>query len=235
MHSDRPFLEAIREQPDDDLHRLAWADWLEERGDDDRATFLRAQLFAARLDETDLALDPLEDRADDLLAVRDRAWAGRVGELAVDWGWSRGCVESATLTADTLLGHGDELFETTPIRNLRLLAGEDDLPRLAGCAWLEWVEHLERSAPGRCPAVPPTPTFVPTPCGRCSIHPASFASLVSTCGGRASRVNRSTRVCSPGCGGSTSRATCTSATARHADWRNPTHRSSNGWDSPRRT
>src|SRR5665213_3298216 len=111
MHSDRPFLEAIREQPDDDLHRLAWADWLEEHGDDDRATFLRAQLVAARLDETDLAIDALEDRADDLLARHDREWAGRVAELAIDWGWSRGCVEHATLRADTLLDHGDELFE----------------------------------------------------------------------------------------------------------------------------
>jgi uncharacterized protein (TIGR02996 family) len=145
MHSDRPFLEAIREQPDDDLHRLAWADWLEEHGDDDRATFIRAQLFAARLDESDLTLDALEDRADDLLAVHDREWAGRIGELALDWGWSRGCIESATLRADTLLDHGDELFETMPIRNVRLLANEDDLPRLAGCAWLEWIEHLEIS------------------------------------------------------------------------------------------
>ena len=145
MYSDRPFLEAIREEPDDDLHRLAWADWLEEQGDDDRATFLRAQLAAARLDETDLALDALEDRADDLLAAHENEWAGRVGELAFDLGWSRGCIESATLSADMLLDHGDELFATTPIRRVRLLAAEDDLPRVAGCPWLAGVEHLDVS------------------------------------------------------------------------------------------
>ena len=143
MHSDRPFLEAIREQPDDDLHRLAWADWLEERGDDDRSAFLRAQLVAARLDETDLALDALEDHADDLLAAHEDEWAGRVGELAFDLGWSRGCIESVTLSADKLLDYGDELFETMPIRHVRLVAREEDLPRVAECPWLAGVEHLE--------------------------------------------------------------------------------------------
>ena len=143
MHSDRPFLDAIREEPDDDLHRLAWADWLEERGDDDRSTFVRAQLAAAQLDEIDLDLDAFEDRADDLLAVHECQWAGRIAEVAPDWGWSRGCVESATLTADTFLEEGKELFETTPIRNLRLLTNEDDLPLVAQCAWLGYIEHLE--------------------------------------------------------------------------------------------
>ena len=147
MHSDRPFLEAIREQPDDDLNRLAWADWLEEQGDDDRAAFVRAQLAAAHLDETDLALDALEDQADDLLVLHDRAWAGRVGELALEWGWARGCVESATFTANTLIEHGDELFETMPIRHVRLLATEDDWDRLAGCTSLQYVEHLEIGSP----------------------------------------------------------------------------------------
>jgi uncharacterized protein (TIGR02996 family) len=147
MHSDRPFLEAIREQPDDDLHRLAWADWLEERGDDDRAEFLRAQLDAAHLDETDLALDALEDRADDLLARHDREWAGRVAELALEWGWSRGCVESATFAVDVLIEHGDELFEAMPVRNVRVVRG--DPSRLAGCAWLRHVEHLEISTGAR--------------------------------------------------------------------------------------
>ena len=157
MYSDRPFLEAIREQPDDDLNRLAWADWLEEKGDDDRAAFVRAQLAAAHLDETDLAIDALEDRADDLLALHDRDWAGRVGELALAWGWARGCVESATFTAHTLIEHGDELFETMPIRHVRILADDDDLPRIAEGAWLRHVEHLEMSTGALVRSLPDAP------------------------------------------------------------------------------
>ena len=37
MEHERAFLEAIQEQPDDDLHRLAWADWLDDHGQTDRA------------------------------------------------------------------------------------------------------------------------------------------------------------------------------------------------------
>src|SRR5206468_6443043 len=37
-------LEAARQAPDEDGPRLAYADWCEERGDTDRATFIRLQL-----------------------------------------------------------------------------------------------------------------------------------------------------------------------------------------------
>jgi len=33
MNDDSGFLQAIRDNPDDDTHRLIYADWLEERGD----------------------------------------------------------------------------------------------------------------------------------------------------------------------------------------------------------
>ena len=178
MHSDRPFLEAIREQPDDDLHRLAWADWLEERGDDDRSAFLRAQLVAARLDETDLALDALEDRADDLLAAHEDEWAGRVGDLASDLGWSRGCIESATLSADVLLDYGDELFETMPSatsgssRGRRICLASPSVP-----GWR--ASNTWRS--------PTPPTFATHPCRHSWLRRTWVGSRVSTCVGTASR------------------------------------------------
>ncbi len=40
---DKPFLKAICEYPDDDAPRLVYADWLEERGEADRAEFIRVQ------------------------------------------------------------------------------------------------------------------------------------------------------------------------------------------------
>lgn len=48
MH--RAFLDAIRETPLDDVHRLIYADWLEEQDnkeDMDRATFIRDQIWLA--------------------------------------------------------------------------------------------------------------------------------------------------------------------------------------------
>lgn len=37
------FLRTIRENPDDDTARLVYADWLQERGEEDRAEFIRVQ------------------------------------------------------------------------------------------------------------------------------------------------------------------------------------------------
>lgn len=42
-------LRAIRDQPDDDAPRLIYADWLDEQGDADRATFIRLQCAYERL------------------------------------------------------------------------------------------------------------------------------------------------------------------------------------------
>ena len=52
--SDREaFLRTIVENPEDDVPRLVFADWLEENGDADRAVFIRAQCEVARLPEGD--------------------------------------------------------------------------------------------------------------------------------------------------------------------------------------
>ncbi len=143
MEHERGFLQAIQESPDDDLHRLAWADWLDDQGDASRAAFIRAQLQAARLAPGDLQRDALEDEVDELLAEHEQDWAGRLGQLALEWRWKRGCIEHITVWADTLLTHGQELFATMPIRELRILADADELPRLADWPLLERVESLE--------------------------------------------------------------------------------------------
>src|SRR5688572_24395000 len=43
MDTEAGFLQAIRERPDDAVHRLVYADWLDER-DDRRGEFLRVHL-----------------------------------------------------------------------------------------------------------------------------------------------------------------------------------------------
>ncbi len=49
MATAEAFLEAIIGRPDDDGPRLAYADWLDERGDAARAEFIRVQIALARL------------------------------------------------------------------------------------------------------------------------------------------------------------------------------------------
>src|SRR4051812_10910093 len=67
------FLEAIREEPDDDAVRLIYADWLEERGDP-RGEFIWAQVEAARLERDDSRRAPLRARAWELLQANWEAW-----------------------------------------------------------------------------------------------------------------------------------------------------------------
>jgi uncharacterized protein (TIGR02996 family) len=149
MDHERAFHEAITEQPDDDLHRLAWADWLDDHGQHARAAFVRAQLRLATLADDDLARDPLEDEADDLLAAHDAEWVGRLAQLALEWQWRRGCIEQVTVRADTLIEHGKELFALAPIREVRLLGGAESFAPLAACEVLQRVEALDLGVSAR--------------------------------------------------------------------------------------
>jgi uncharacterized protein (TIGR02996 family) len=49
------FLDAILASPDDDTHRLVYADWLDDNGDPERAEFIRAQCALERLNSADPA------------------------------------------------------------------------------------------------------------------------------------------------------------------------------------
>src|SRR5947209_6043535 len=70
MSESDPFLAAILGAPDDDLPRLIYADWLDERGDPARAEFILLQVELARLP----IREPLRRRY-----LKPRATAGSPG------------------------------------------------------------------------------------------------------------------------------------------------------------
>lgn len=51
--SEAALLQAIIDSPDDDGLRLVYADFLEERGEPERATFIRVQIELANLPQAD--------------------------------------------------------------------------------------------------------------------------------------------------------------------------------------
>ena len=53
MSQHAAFLSAIRENPDDDTPRLAFADWLTENGEAERGEFIRVQVSRSRLPADD--------------------------------------------------------------------------------------------------------------------------------------------------------------------------------------
>src|SRR5262249_42576320 len=131
------FLQAIAEAPGDDAPRLVYADWLEDRGADDRAEFIRLQCELAKMDEDDPRRPGLAGRQRVLLAKHGKAWTEAAiggGELPGAWkafriglAFRRGFLEAwALLSARDFLHHAQELFERLPLRRLLLDGGPED-------------------------------------------------------------------------------------------------------------
>ncbi|MFO0795931.1 MAG: TIGR02996 domain-containing protein [Gemmataceae bacterium] len=113
-------LAAIRDRPDDDTPRLAYADWLDDAGDAARAEFVRVQVRLARLADHDPARPALEDREHDLLAAHEPAWLGVPLGALTEWDWQRGFVNEVTCGPEVLREFvGRELFEAHPVRRWR--------------------------------------------------------------------------------------------------------------------
>src|SRR5262245_39486267 len=155
MDTRRGFLDAVRESPEDDLHRLAWADWLDDDGQSERAAFVRAQVHHARLPDGP-PRDALEDEADDLLAAHERRWLDGLAEVALDWPWRRGWVEAVTLFAGRAREQ-ERLLGAFPVPEVRLVGNEATSTALADWEALHHVEALDlgRHAADRPgPAIP---------------------------------------------------------------------------------
>ncbi|HVK11360.1 MAG TPA: TIGR02996 domain-containing protein [Gemmataceae bacterium] len=82
-----PFLAAIRAAPADDAPRLVYADWLDERGQPERAEFIRVQCELARRESADLRA-----REDELLRQHHDAFAGPLAGPWIRYRFERGFI-----------------------------------------------------------------------------------------------------------------------------------------------
>src|SRR6516225_4375149 len=83
VHEDDPFIRAILADPENDAHRLIYADWLEERGDA-RGEYLRLECHLATLSQDDPQLDPLLIQFRELHSQIDPAWRAAVARSKVE-------------------------------------------------------------------------------------------------------------------------------------------------------
>jgi uncharacterized protein (TIGR02996 family) len=132
-------LRAVLDEPDDDLPRLAYADWLEERGapgDAERAEFIRAQLEMARGEPcvAEKRGDPktfpghgcrrcgLAKREAVLLDAHGRRWARDLAPGGARRGvrWWRGFVEAISLPCADFVAHAGALFAAQPVCKVTL-------------------------------------------------------------------------------------------------------------------
>ncbi len=111
---ERPLLEAVLADPDDDALRLAYADWLEERGDE-RAEYLRAEIAFHRVDVT--RDDDLQSAYDRLAKARDVVgddWVSNVARLRIE-----NCKEGFVLAYDFVCHRSWQELEPTEEAGVR--------------------------------------------------------------------------------------------------------------------
>jgi uncharacterized protein (TIGR02996 family) len=163
MNHERPFLDDIIENPDDDAPRLIYADWLEDHagkkdGRPERAELIRAQIELKRLwpDYAGYACncrwmpgfgEPAE------LGGRIRPLWQRVEELAPRfaprprWGLRCWCLRGGFLERVGLVGcnlrHAEAVFASNPVRQASAVRMRGHGAALASCPQLARLQHLE--------------------------------------------------------------------------------------------
>jgi uncharacterized protein (TIGR02996 family) len=114
------FLRAIAENPDDDLPRLVYADWLDEHGQPERAEFIRVQIELARMPPDDPRRSELVDRQAELVSTPGRSWQP-IQPPGVTLRFERGFVQSVMVSNySAFIECAAELFATEPIYYLNI-------------------------------------------------------------------------------------------------------------------
>jgi uncharacterized protein (TIGR02996 family) len=138
-----PFLRAICANPDDDIPRLVYADWLDENGDPERAEFIRCQIAHAR----GRAGKSAYRRAEHLLKLYKPAWRAELPALkSVDWSdFSRGFISTVSLRHDPAFGDlCDRVLAAAPIQRMKLIHCRPHmLAALARGSRLRWIKSLD--------------------------------------------------------------------------------------------
>jgi uncharacterized protein (TIGR02996 family) len=156
MHDHAAFLAAVAANPDDDLPRLVYADWLEENGDAARAEFIRVQCELERCTPDDDRRAALQRREAALLKRHKSAWtAGAVeANVAADWRFRRGFLHAASVPAQRFHQVAEPLFRVAPtVRALTLIQGSGAVEGMLRTPQLAKVYELTLSKMctcGRC-------------------------------------------------------------------------------------
>jgi uncharacterized protein (TIGR02996 family) len=124
------FLPSILERPDDDIPRLVYADWLEERGDP-RGAFIRLQCQREPLTYVDADFKMLLASEAALLREHETTWLGAIPGMVDHAEFRRGFVESVRLSASKFLRSAPRLFRVAPVRVVQLTLVGPYLPKIA--------------------------------------------------------------------------------------------------------
>ncbi len=149
MLTDDAFLQAILAEPDDDTHRLVYADWLEEFGDAaalDRAALIRAQVEAYRM-PPGRKRSALQRTAKKLIKAHPE-WTADLWAIAdrLDPEFQRGFVHKVRITATAFARNAEALFAAAPLlRAVDFGPPGGEVEALVECPFLSRVAEAEMS------------------------------------------------------------------------------------------
>jgi uncharacterized protein (TIGR02996 family) len=145
--ADAAFLRTILAAPDEDTPRLVYADYLEEKGQFERAEFIRIQCELARTPSFFPRYPELTTREQELLALHQAEWKYRLPILrGVHWEeFHRGFVSNVRIEDPYMFfAYSEEIFAAAPIGRLRVHGFDAQIAqRFADRDVLEQVRYLD--------------------------------------------------------------------------------------------
>lgn len=140
-------LKAICADPDNDLPRLVYADYLEENGQPERAAFIRLQIEFVRkcLAGNGFSDDLLRSELARLWAEYGQSWRAELPQIdGVSWDlfFHRGFAERVVVETDTVLrDNAEAILGFAPIHHLciRRFEGARGVTLIPGLRWLKSV------------------------------------------------------------------------------------------------
>jgi uncharacterized protein (TIGR02996 family) len=137
-------LRAVCENPEDDLPRLVFADWLEDHDEPERARFIRVQVEFAQLAREGRGANPELRRIDrEIWRGHGQRWRAELPRIqGVEWfsEFFRGFVERVDVASDSLLVEREtDILFAAPIQHLVV----HDFRGRAGFSDLDALRHLK--------------------------------------------------------------------------------------------
>jgi len=141
MSEHAAFLAAVLAAPDDDLPRLIYADWLDERGDP-RGEFIRLQIAAFHGDiSAGRAASAIEREC-------GRIWAGPLASWAYQVGFCRGFAETLIIRGEEFLVRVAKIFRLAPIQRIALIGVRESLRPILRMPHLAYLRGLHLTGCG---------------------------------------------------------------------------------------
>lgn len=146
----RSFIEAIQANPDDEVSRLVYADWLDEQGEP-RGELIRVQCELARLPANDPRRKLLDQRESELLDDYGEDWLKplrELGALGVSVRYFRkGLIEHLKIAAEDFLEHAETLCQIEPaLSRVQLTNVSPHMNRLTAVRFPSQISTLDLSA-----------------------------------------------------------------------------------------